>query len=121
MCEDTEFGCCQDDFTPASGPHQEGCHCAGSRFGCCPDGVTEAAGHDFEGCSEKPGEVCSEPEVTGSGKNFSVNWFFNVEEGRCIRFWYSGEDGNRNRFADQESCQKVCVHPPGSAKCYLPK
>ena len=121
MCEDTEFGCCQDNFTPAPEADQEGCHCAGSRFGCCPDGVTEAAGADFEGCSEKPGESCQEPEDGGTGKNFSVMWSFNVKEGRCIRFWYSGKDGNNNRFPDQRACERMCVDPPGSAKCYLPR
>ena len=121
MCEDTEHGCCEDNFTPAAGPEQEGCDCAGSVFGCCPDGVSEATGLDFQGCSQKPGEVCQEPEDGGTGKNFSVRWFFNVEEGRCIRFWYSGQGGNNNRFQDQQSCERICVDPPGSAKCYLPK
>lgn len=47
-CVDSEFGCCEDNETAASGPNGEGCHpkvepvvnCTESKFGCCDDGVT---------------------------------------------------------------------------------
>lgn len=39
-CADSEFGCCYDNETDATGPNGEGCPCSISRFGCCPDGVT---------------------------------------------------------------------------------
>ena len=120
-CDTTEFGCCPDMFTPALGPDHAGCDCAASLHGCCPDGVNEATGPEFEGCPEKPGEACREPKDAGTGDKFSVQWFFDIKEGRCSRFWYGGSEGNRNRFPDQESCEDVCIDPPGSARCYLPK
>lgn len=39
-CADSEFGCCYDNETDATGPNGEGCPCSISRFGCCTDGVT---------------------------------------------------------------------------------
>jgi len=120
-CDKTDFGCCPDQFTPAHGEEFAGCDCAASLYGCCPDGISEATGMQFEGCSEKPGEACQEPKDAGTGENFSVQWFFDIKEGRCSRFWYGGNEGSSNRFPDQESCENVCISPPGSARCYLPK
>nr|CAD7441588.1 unnamed protein product [Timema bartmani] len=53
-CENTQFGCCSDDRTPASGSELQGCGCEASKFGCCPDGVVEAQGDKFEGCDDVP-------------------------------------------------------------------
>lgn len=39
-CASSEFGCCYDNETDASGPNGEGCPCSISEFGCCPDGLT---------------------------------------------------------------------------------
>ncbi|KAG6465617.1 hypothetical protein O3G_MSEX015268 [Manduca sexta] len=49
-CTTSEFGCCFDQETPATGPQGEGCPCNSTEFGCCPDGVSPARGNDFEGC-----------------------------------------------------------------------
>lgn len=50
-CNQTEFGCCPDEITPATGLYFDGCsNCSLSEFGCCPDNVTNAAGADFKGC-----------------------------------------------------------------------
>ncbi|XP_070578826.1 papilin-like isoform X2 [Ptychodera flava] len=57
-CQNTEFGCCADDVTAASGPFKEGCppityrDCAESRYGCCEDGETPASGPKYEGCKD---------------------------------------------------------------------
>ena len=53
-CENTEFGCCLDERTPARGPGKAGCGCESSKYGCCPDAETEAQGEKFEGCKEVP-------------------------------------------------------------------
>jgi len=120
-CQASEHGCCPDNFTPASGPDSEGCGCSGSTYGCCPDGLTEATGEDFEGCEERPGEACHLSKDGGLGENFTVLWFFDIKEGRCSRFWYGGEGGNKNAFSTSEECEEICVSPPGSAMCYLPR
>ncbi|XP_055351849.1 LOW QUALITY PROTEIN: papilin-like [Paramacrobiotus metropolitanus] len=66
-CATSQFGCCSDNTTAASGANQEGCEdavegsaaeCEGSEFGCCPDGKVPARGPDHAGCKQK-----SEPAV----------------------------------------------------------
>ncbi|MBN3312634.1 PPN protein, partial [Atractosteus spatula] len=52
-CSQSQYGCCPDGRTPASGPLGSGCpihSCAETRYGCCPDGVTAAQGPDRAGC-----------------------------------------------------------------------
>ncbi|CAI4225042.1 unnamed protein product [Auanema sp. JU1783] len=57
-CSKTEFGCCPDWYTPASGKNNEGCesfvlgNCNGTEFGCCIDEVTLSRGANYEGCGE---------------------------------------------------------------------
>jgi len=120
-CHASEHGCCPDNFTPASGPDSGGCGCSGSTYGCCPDGLSEASGEDFEGCEERPGEACHLSKDGGHGENFTILWYFDIKEGRCSRFWYGGEGGNKNAFSTSEECEEICVSPPGSAMCYLPR
>uniref|UniRef100_A0A915C8V4 Papilin n=1 Tax=Parascaris univalens TaxID=6257 RepID=A0A915C8V4_PARUN len=55
-CEDSEFGCCPDNSTFATGAYLQGCsNCSISEFGCCVDNVTEATGADGQGCPEYVG------------------------------------------------------------------
>lgn len=61
------------------------------------------------------------PKDGGGGENFQVFWYFDIKEGRCSRFWYGGEGGNRNKFSSSQECEAICISPPGSAMCYLPK
>uniref|UniRef100_T1JGC4 Papilin n=1 Tax=Strigamia maritima TaxID=126957 RepID=T1JGC4_STRMM len=56
-CSSSEFGCCEDQITPAEGPKFKGCpepafpmNCAKTKYGCCADGLTEMKGPNKEGC-----------------------------------------------------------------------
>ncbi|XP_050528636.1 papilin isoform X2 [Daktulosphaira vitifoliae] len=68
-CKSSEFGCCPDDVTAATGPNFEGCDnfgfnnctadgndtdctpsCMETLFGCCDDNSTAAHGPNKEGC-----------------------------------------------------------------------
>lgn len=120
-CQESHYGCCPDNFTPALSDNGGGCGCAGSFYGCCPDGISEAGGENFEGCDNLPGAACTQPKDGGTGENFTITWFFDLTEGRCLRFYFAGPGGNDNNFPDLENCESVCVNPPGSARCYLPK
>ncbi|GMS79468.1 hypothetical protein PENTCL1PPCAC_1643 [Pristionchus entomophagus] len=52
-CFDSEFGCCPDNSTFATGDFFTGCsNCSLSEFGCCADNVTEATGANAQGCIE---------------------------------------------------------------------
>nr|XP_027204924.1 papilin-like [Dermatophagoides pteronyssinus] len=127
-CDTLTYGCCPGSQIPARGPDFTGCSCADTPFGCCADGITVAYGPKFEGCpSGLPldmklnSEVCKLPKESGPCSNFSVQWFFDNESGRCNRFWYGGCQGNGNRFSSQEQCERSCVKPEGPERCLLPK
>ncbi|KAK9688591.1 ADAM-TS Spacer 1 [Popillia japonica] len=53
-CKRSEFGCCPDKITPATGPFDKGCPipktCDETTFGCCEDGVSPAFGKEYKGC-----------------------------------------------------------------------
>ncbi|CAH1791827.1 unnamed protein product, partial [Owenia fusiformis] len=126
-CSKTTYGCCPDGEATALGLDFDGCgdsidtsSCAFSRHGCCPDGVTEAQGSNFLGCTWVQ-ESCSLPSAPGTCRNFTIGWNFDIAFGGCSRFWYSGCEGNSNRFENQELCKSICVQPEGRAKCQLPK
>ncbi|OTF72246.1 hypothetical protein BLA29_005219, partial [Euroglyphus maynei] len=96
-CDTLTYGCCPGSQIPARGPDFTGCSCADTPFGCCGDGITVAYGPKFEGCPtglpldmKLNSEVCKLPKETGPCSNFSVQWFFDNESGRCNRFWYGG-------------------------------
>eukprot|EP00095_Tigriopus_kingsejongensis_P009815 maker-scaffold239_size242058-snap-gene-1.22 protein:Tk09815 transcript:maker-scaffold239_size242058-snap-gene-1.22-mRNA-1 annotation:"Papilin" len=126
-CKDTEYGCCPDRQTSADGPDAEGCGCAASKFECCPDGEQEAEGESFEGCNSTlpipTPDVCGLPKDRGTGRNFTVRWFFDMEYGGCSRFWFGGGSGggNSNNFESKELCNEVCVEPEGKEACPLPR
>lgn len=104
--------------------NSDGCACSISKYGCCPDGRTEAQGSNFIGCGDIPKipqKSCSLPKDSGTCNNFTVNHFFDLEYGKCSRFWYSGCGGNDNRFETIEECEGVCERADGKNACFLPK
>ncbi|XP_076815681.1 papilin-like isoform X1 [Clavelina lepadiformis] len=119
-CRNSEFGCCPDDVTPASGPRMEGCidinptedsensvDCFTSTYGCCRDGVQRATGADNLGCPEH--EICHAPPARGSFcGEWQSRWYYSPSEMRCEHFWYGGCGGNRNNFDSEEQCRAVC-------------
>uniref|UniRef100_A0A7E4W9T4 Papilin n=1 Tax=Panagrellus redivivus TaxID=6233 RepID=A0A7E4W9T4_PANRE len=75
-CFDSDFGCCPDNSTFATGDWFEGCsNCSISDFGCCADNVTEATGPNGLGCPEyvEPVEGSGEDDVVLSLSAASPN------------------------------------------------
>ncbi|ETN71695.1 hypothetical protein NECAME_19214, partial [Necator americanus] len=70
-CFDSEFGCCPDNTTFATGEFNQGCsNCTLSEFGCCADNYTEATGKNSKGCEEfveSPLNLDEGKEQEGSG------------------------------------------------------
>uniref|UniRef100_A0A1I7XIJ1 ADAM_spacer1 domain-containing protein n=1 Tax=Heterorhabditis bacteriophora TaxID=37862 RepID=A0A1I7XIJ1_HETBA len=73
-CFDSEFGCCPDNSTFATGEFNQGCsNCSVSEFGCCADNYTTAIGPNSKGCEEyvevplNLEEVPAETEGSGEG------------------------------------------------------
>ncbi|XP_026227234.1 collagen alpha-6(VI) chain-like isoform X3 [Anabas testudineus] len=54
-------------------------------------------------------EACFHKQDPGSCQNYTMMWFFDTEQNECSRFWYSGCDGNANRFKTQEDCENLCL------------
>ncbi|KAJ8924359.1 hypothetical protein NQ315_007155 [Exocentrus adspersus] len=107
----TETPPCSGNTTTAPGPPKP-CSCQNMPFGCCSDGVTPAIGPNFSGCDPIPKpESCSLPECAGRCKKplitkWSLKWSYNSELGECRQFWYSGCEGNGNRFGSKHVCEK---------------
>ncbi|XP_052743989.1 papilin isoform X2 [Bicyclus anynana] len=80
-CDTTEFGCCYDNETDASGPNGEGCPCSITEFGCCPDGITTANGVNLEGCimscNTSAYGCCPDNETPAHGPEY---------EGCCLQY-----------------------------------
>uniref|UniRef100_A0A0K0FAQ1 Papilin (inferred by orthology to a D. melanogaster protein) n=1 Tax=Strongyloides venezuelensis TaxID=75913 RepID=A0A0K0FAQ1_STRVS len=137
-CQYTRWGCCSDGETAARGPNSEGCdNCHYSKYGCCHDGLTAAKGKNYEGCPATTVapflvggtvdplmiQACSLPHDRGTfcGSGYKLMYYFDTESGDCTAFWYSGCEGNKNRFASADQCKTVCIEPPGKGRCLLPK
>jgi hypothetical protein len=91
--QDTEYGCCSDGKTPASGEQNEGCprqesptSCSESPFGCCPDGVTPAGGDNNEGCPADETEEQSTVAVDGTTTTFVPA--VHIESPGCLHSTY---------------------------------
>uniref|UniRef100_A0A914YI71 BPTI/Kunitz inhibitor domain-containing protein n=1 Tax=Panagrolaimus superbus TaxID=310955 RepID=A0A914YI71_9BILA len=137
-CQYTRYGCCPDGETTALGPNEDGCDdCRYAKYGCCPDGESKALGSEYQGCPSTtlapfllggtvaPSKIiaCSQPQDQGNvcHVGYKLVWFYDASEGRCSQFWYGGCGGNENKFATKEMCETICVEPPNTGRCYLPK
>ncbi|KAH7730490.1 thrombospondin [Aphelenchoides avenae] len=137
-CQYTRWGCCPDGETTALGPLKQGCDdCRYAKYGCCPDGESKAIGPDYAGCptttpapfliggTVAPSKIaaCNLPQEQGQvcAPGYKLVWFYDTTEGRCSQFWFGGCAGNANNFASKEECETVCVEPPATGRCYLPK
>ncbi|KAM6273650.1 papilin isoform 2-T2 [Porphyrio hochstetteri] len=91
--------------------------CRGSMYGCCFDNVASASGPQGEGCLNRPNDpypvVCLLPSAHGPCANWTTRWYFVAVVGKCNRFWYGGCHGNKNSFASEEECMRVCHNPGG--------
>ncbi|KPM10538.1 papilin-like protein 2 [Sarcoptes scabiei] len=58
--------------------------------------------------SRTPFEICTLPKAQGSCLGSFPRWFFDSNQGACVEFTYTGCSGNKNRFIDRISCEKLC-------------
>ncbi|KAL2303598.1 hypothetical protein Nmel_008874 [Mimus melanotis] len=86
--------------------------CRSSMFGCCFDNIASATGPRGEGCLNRPNYpypvMCLLPSAHGPCTNWTTRWYFVGVVGKCNRFWYGGCHGNKNSFASEEECMRVC-------------
>ncbi|NXH51668.1 PPN protein, partial [Rhabdornis inornatus] len=94
--------------------------CRSSMYGCCFDNVASAAGPRGEGCLNRPNYpypvMCLLPSAHGPCTNWTTRWYFVGVVGKCNRFWYGGCHGNKNSFASEEECMRVCHSSVGAGR-----
>ncbi|XP_055949336.1 papilin-like [Argiope bruennichi] len=56
-------------------------------------------------------DVCHLPQAIGNCYQFRERWYYNSNERKCQRFYYSGCAGNENNFATFIECEKQCQKP----------
>uniref|UniRef100_A0A674GFP4 Papilin n=1 Tax=Taeniopygia guttata TaxID=59729 RepID=A0A674GFP4_TAEGU len=97
--------------------------CRSSMYGCCFDNVASAKGPRGEGCLNRPNYpypvMCLLPSAHGPCANWTTRWYFVGVVGRCNRFWYGGCHGNKNSFASEEECMRVCHSSVGVSQLEL--
>ncbi|TRZ03072.1 hypothetical protein DNTS_029875 [Danionella cerebrum] len=54
-------------------------------------------------------EACLMKQDVGACSDYVLNWYYDIQQNECIRFWYGGCEGNKNRFETQEKCEARCV------------
>jgi Kunitz/Bovine pancreatic trypsin inhibitor domain len=82
-------------------------------LGC--GGVTTSGGAAGGGVADggAASDSCALPKEAGPCRGLVRAWWHNPESGVCEPFIYGGCQGNDNRFASRDECQKAC--PPGGA------
>ena len=55
-----------------------------------------------------PQQVCGLDFDRGTCDEFSVQWYYVAESGRCAQFYYGGCEGNGNRFNTETECLGFC-------------
>lgn len=61
--------------------------------------------------------ICELPKKQGTCNARIERWFFDINQGKCRKFLYSGCDGNQNSFKTKNDCEKAC----SDSVCRLPK
>uniref|UniRef100_A0A672U2T2 Papilin, proteoglycan like sulfated glycoprotein n=1 Tax=Strigops habroptila TaxID=2489341 RepID=A0A672U2T2_STRHB len=91
--------------------------CRSSMYGCCFDNIASASGPQGEGCLNRPNYpypvTCLLPSAHGPCSNWTTRWYFVAVVGNCNRFWYGGCHGNKNSFASEGECMRVCHNSAG--------
>lgn len=64
-------------------------------------------------------DVCALPRAQGSCSQREARWYFDASENRCMPFYYSGCEGNNNRFTSREVCEADCPTAVGKSFAVL--
>ncbi|CAG4929651.1 unnamed protein product [Parnassius apollo] len=57
---------------------------------------------------------------TGPCRADIIQWYYDVKQGRCYRFFWGGCQGNGNRFESHNQCIDYCKHNPAYPASQIP-
>ncbi|KAG7160084.1 Papilin-like 2, partial [Homarus americanus] len=67
--------------------------------------------------------LCTLPKASGLCEETLPRWYYDYSETRCMPFYYTGCDGNSNRFITRGECEATCpgdITEPEEDVCSLP-
>lgn len=70
--------------------------------------LTEKECHQRCGKDVRMRDVCFQSRSEGPCNEKLPRWYYDGGEQRCVPFYYSGCQGNSNRFATLDECEKTC-------------
>lgn len=53
-------------------------------------------------------DLCTLPKASGLCEDTLPRWYYDYSETRCMPFYYTGCDGNANRFITRGECDATC-------------
>ncbi|KAK7067429.1 hypothetical protein SK128_019083, partial [Halocaridina rubra] len=53
-------------------------------------------------------DLCTLPKASGLCDETLPRWYYDFSEGRCMPFYYTGCDGNTNKFISRGECEATC-------------
>jgi hypothetical protein len=58
---------------------------------------------------------CTQPKETGNCENKYARWHYSKDDNKCMPFYYTGCDGNKNNFESLEHCVQDCPSKIGNS------
>uniref|UniRef100_A0A158P937 Kunitz/Bovine pancreatic trypsin inhibitor domain protein n=1 Tax=Angiostrongylus cantonensis TaxID=6313 RepID=A0A158P937_ANGCA len=85
------------------------------RDGDCPS--THRCTLEYGVCCPSPQTLCTEPLRVGDCKQSIRQFWYNAETRSCESFFYTGCQGNNNRFDSLNECQSYCANISAEPRC----
>ncbi|KAL1512853.1 hypothetical protein ABEB36_002368 [Hypothenemus hampei] len=80
----------------------------------------------IEACKQRcaaPGQkrdYCTLPKAEGNCTSREARWYYGAQEQRCLPFYYTGCNGNKNSFYSKDACKDDCPKDVALNTCHLP-
>ncbi|XP_077270107.1 proteoglycan-like sulfated glycoprotein papilin isoform X5 [Temnothorax americanus] len=65
-------------------------------------------------------DICTLPRAEGTCMEKQSRWYFDQSENRCMPFYYTGCNGNKNNFESRDACESDCPPKIEQDICLLP-